>query len=73
MTGLPERTTSVTTATTDVVISLKSKAAFRMLVFSGTATSLMSVIRMDSMDPDLHQDDERPSFWRKPESILNQP
>ena len=46
MTGLPSRTASVMTATTDVVISLKSKTALRRLDFRATAVSRMSVMRM---------------------------
>jgi hypothetical protein len=45
MTGLPLRMTSVVTATTEVVISEKSKAAFRIVEVTGTACSAMAVMR----------------------------
>ena len=44
-TGLPERTTSVITATTEVVISEKSKLELASFDFSGTAVSRMSTMR----------------------------
>ncbi len=43
-TGLPERITSVITATTDVVISLKSMLELASVELSGTAVSRMSTI-----------------------------
>src|SRR5215813_7089949 len=46
MTGLPSRTTSVMTATTEVVISEKSKLEFLMSDLSGIAHSRMSTIRI---------------------------
>src|SRR5262249_9522689 len=46
MTGLPSRTTSVMTATTEVVISEKSKLEFLMSDLSGIALSRMSTIRI---------------------------
>jgi hypothetical protein len=49
VTGLPLRTTSVVTATTEVVISEKSKAAFRIVDLTGTAFSEMAVMR--NFDP----------------------
>ena len=45
-TGLPSRTTSVMTATTDVVISEKSKLELASDDFSGIAVSRMSTMRM---------------------------
>ena len=45
-TGARSRTTSVMTATTEVVISEKSKLEFLISDFSGTAHSRMSTIRM---------------------------
>src|SRR5262245_46553642 len=45
-TGTRSRTASVMTATTDVVISEKSKLEFLISDFSGTAHSRMSTIRM---------------------------
>jgi len=45
-TGLPSRTTSVMTATTDVVISEKSKPELRRSDFSGIAVSRISTMRM---------------------------
>ncbi len=47
-TGLPLRTTSVITATTEVVISEKSKLELRNDDFSGIAVSRISVMRMGS-------------------------
>jgi hypothetical protein len=44
-TGRPSRRTFVTTATTDVVISEKSKAALRIDERTGTAVSRMSTMR----------------------------
>src|SRR5262245_48217696 len=49
MTGLPSRTTSVTTATTEVVISEKSKLEFLMSDLSGIAHSRMSTIRIGAL------------------------
>src|SRR5215471_15403786 len=46
MTGLPSRTTSVMTATTEVVISEKSKLEFLMSDLSGIAHSRISTIRI---------------------------
>src|SRR5439155_9784462 len=46
MTGRRSRTTSVITATTDVVISEKSKLELRISDFTGTVHSRMSTIRM---------------------------
>src|SRR5262245_28557597 len=46
MTGLPSRTTSVSTATTEVVISEKSKLELLMLDLSGIAHSRISTIRI---------------------------
>ena len=45
-TGLPLRTTSVITATTDVVISEKSKLELASFDLSGIAVSRISTIRM---------------------------
>jgi len=45
-TGRPSRTTSVMTATTEVVISEKSKLEFAMFDFSGIAHSRISTIRI---------------------------
>src|SRR6185312_5332923 len=44
--GLALRTTSVITATTDVVISVKSKLEFASVDRSGTAVSRISTIRI---------------------------
>src|SRR6266481_5820070 len=49
MTGLPSRTTSVMTATTEVVISEKSKLEFLMSDLSGIAHSRMSTIRIGAL------------------------
>src|SRR5262245_65881678 len=46
MTGLPSRTTSVMTATTEVVISEKSKLEFLMSDLSGIAHWRISTIRI---------------------------
>ena len=46
VTGFPSRRTSVRTATTDVVISEKSKLELRMLDLSGIAHSRISRILM---------------------------
>src|SRR5689334_10102982 len=46
MTGLPPRMTSVVTATTDVVISEKSKTALLIFELMGTAISRIAVILM---------------------------
>src|SRR5262249_53514642 len=48
MTGLPSRTTSVMTATTEVVIS-ESKLEFLMSDLSGIAHSRMSTIRIGAL------------------------
>src|SRR5262245_32909291 len=45
-TGLPLRTTSVITATTEVVISLKSKLELASVDFNGIAVSRMSTMRI---------------------------
>src|SRR5262249_40643477 len=49
MSGLPSRTTSVMTATTEVVISEKSKLEFLMSDLSGIAHSRMSTIRIGAL------------------------
>src|SRR5262245_20673923 len=51
MTGLPSRTTSVMTATTEVVISEKSKLEFLMSDLSGIAHSRISTIRIWALFP----------------------
>ena len=48
VTGFPSRTTSVITATTDVVISEKSIEEFFSVEFSAMEVSRMSVMRMPS-------------------------
>src|SRR5262249_36020610 len=59
--GLPSRTTSVMTATTDVVISEKSKLELLSCDLSGIAVSRMSTIRsLVSFHFDIGGADDRP-------------
>src|SRR5215510_11114644 len=53
MTGLPSRLTSVITATTEVVISMKSKLEFFSSDLSGIAVSRISTMRMKRVRPAL--------------------